>query len=100
MISACSAPSPPEAQRPSSRVVSSAMAAGIACVGSLVELPPCWMICQLLGFRAMGTRQHTIIVYNRALVKPEVPTRFLAVWKRAWKSDWYRKVEPSDLVEP
>jgi hypothetical protein len=40
------------------------------------------------------------MVYKRALVKPEVPTRFLAVWKRLWKSAWYRKVEPSDLVEP
>ena len=55
--------------------------------------------CQLLILDG-GTHHHTIMVYRRALVKPEVPTRFLAVWKRLWKSAWYRKVEPSDLVEP
>ena len=55
--------------------------------------------CQLSSL-GVGTRQHTIIVYYRALVKPEVPTRFFAVWKRAWKSDLYRTVEPSDFVEP
>lgn len=41
VISAWKGPSPPEAQRPSSREVFSAMAAGMADVGSLVELPPC-----------------------------------------------------------
>ena len=41
VISASMSPSPPEAQRPRRRDVSSAMAAGMACVGSLVELPPC-----------------------------------------------------------
>lgn len=32
---------PPEAQIPRRRVVSEAMAAGIASIGSFVELPPC-----------------------------------------------------------
>jgi hypothetical protein len=48
VISASIPPCPPEAQRPSKRDVSSAMAAGIACVGSLVELPPCYITGQLL----------------------------------------------------
>ena len=39
------------------------------------------------------------MVYKRALVKPEVPTRFFAFLKEASKSASYMKV-PSDFVEP
>ena len=41
VISAEKKPSPPEAQRPRRRVVPSAIAAGMAEIGSFVELPPC-----------------------------------------------------------
>jgi len=46
VISACMPPSPPEAHRPKRRDVPEEMAAGIAEVGSLVELPPC---CRVLA---------------------------------------------------
>jgi hypothetical protein len=46
-----------------------------------------------------NARQLTIMVYKRALVKPEVPTRFLAVENSDWKSDWNLAL-PSDLVAP
>ena len=97
VISACTPASPPEAHIPRRRVVSWAMAAGIADVGSLVELPPCYRIVSMSFKREENSSQRTIIVYRRALLKPELTC--LAVEKRASKSDccWN---EPSDLVEP
>lgn len=49
--------------------------------------------------RYYGPCKLTIMVYSLALVKPEVPTRFLAVVNSAWKSDW-DLADPSVKVEP
>ena len=92
---------PPEAHRPSRREISSATAAGIAEMGVLA-VPPCWLEDQslekVMTIENVGQKL-TIMVYKRALVKPEVPTRFLAVENSDWKSDWDLAL-PSDLVLP
>ena len=58
---------PADAHSPKRRDVLEAMAAGMAWIGELA----------VLGW---------IMVYSRALVKPDVPTRFCAVENSFWKS--------------
>lgn len=75
------------------------MAAGIASVGELPELP-CYEFVSDNSKTICGqVSKHTIMVYKRALVKPEVPTRSFAVWNSDWKSDC-TLIESSDCVAP